>query len=141
MSKLTIHERDISPKLCQSCAACCRIKLPVSNTDSRYRMFLRTTGFNVLPPPTTVGGDCCDGDHDIKIDMGYCPHLRLDVDADVKRYSCTIHGTEKLPKLCKEYNCVSWAKTKNSYNERNEILVTANAALKRVNAAGERADE
>lgn len=46
---LTITQRDISSELCQRCAACCRVALTLRNTDSRYRMFLRTLGFTVLP--------------------------------------------------------------------------------------------
>lgn len=46
--ELNICANDIQSSLCQRCASCCRIKITVTNTDSRYRKFLRAVGFSVL---------------------------------------------------------------------------------------------
>lgn len=105
----SISESDIQSKVCQLCAACCRIRLKISNTDSRYRKFLRTVGFRVLPEPRLNETDCCEKVHDIDIDMGYCKHLEAHVEDNVTRYECGVHDTDMLPELCRHFNCVSWA--------------------------------
>ena len=116
---IRIHERDVGSKLCQSCAACCRILLKIPGTDSRYRTFLRTVGFQVVPAPAPGQADCCDKVHDVELDMGFCKHL--DVKAD-QTFACRLHGTSAFPQLCEQFNCVSWAKANNNYSDGNPLL-------------------
>jgi hypothetical protein len=130
--KLDIHERDIEPKLCQRCAACCRITFNLQDTTPRYRRFLRQIGYNLLPPPAQGQADCCDKKHDVKVDMGYCRHLEIEERPEGKFYRCRIYGTNDFPDLCAQFNCVSWAKANDTYSERNTLLVRAQQALNRL---------
>lgn len=128
--KLDIHESDVSSSLCQSCAACCRVHVTVPATDSRFRSYLRAVGVTVLPPVPNAGDkDCCDQVHDIRIDLGACPHLVVPDEGAPQRYSCALHGADDYPELCRDYNCVSWAKSSNKYTESNELIAHAQRTL------------
>lgn len=129
--KLDIHERDIEPGLCRTCAACCRITFKLRDTNTRYRKFLRQIGYALLPPPSDGQQDCCAGKHNATVDMGYCRHIEIERHPDGDRYRCRIYGTSELPELCAEFNCVSWAKANDSYSEKNSLLMTAQSALDR----------
>src|SRR5690349_14836497 len=107
---IDIREHDIRSEVCQSCAACCRIRITVSNTDSRYRLFLRAIAMKVSPPMRENGQDCCGKVHSVSIDMGPCPHLIEDKVDGRSTFSCELYGTSSFPALCADYNCVSWAK-------------------------------
>lgn len=133
---LSISHQDISSRLCQRCGACCRIALTIKNTDSRYREFLRTTGFDVQPPVKAGEADCCDKVHDIRIDTGYCKHLEIGADAEGELFRCRLYGSKDLPKMCADYDCVSWSRHDNSYNDGNRLLVTAQTALNRLAKPG-----
>lgn len=126
---ITIHERDISSRVCRLCAACCRIKVLIPNTDSRYRTFLRKIGYSVLPAAPAASADCCDKVHDATLDLGWCKHLRLPTADSSSTYACSIYGSPEFPQLCAQYNCVSWAKSSNKYNPQNELLRKAQQAL------------
>lgn len=126
---LSIHESDISSELCQTCAACCTIKLQVAGTNSRYRKFLRTTGFKVEPVPAEGMDDCCEEQHDITINMGPCKHLKSVEVSTGRRFLCELHGSSRFPRLCAEYNCVSWAKARNNYTNANDLLMAAQKAF------------
>ena len=130
--KLDIHERDIEPDLCRLCAACCRITFRLQNTHTRYRKFLRRIGFNLLPPPAEGKEDCCPGKHTAVLDMGYCRNLEIETREDGPHYRCRIYVSEDLPELCREFNCVSWAKATDHYTEKNKLLWTAQNALDRL---------
>jgi hypothetical protein len=129
---LTIHERDIEPQLCRMCAACCRITFKLRDTNSRYRRFLRQVGYDVRPPCEPGQRDCCHKKHDVSIDMGYCRHLDREENQGREFYHCRIYGTDGLPELCAQFNCVSWAKANDSYTEKNALLVRAQQALDRL---------
>jgi len=105
--KLDIHERDIEPGLCQTCAACCRITFKLRDTTTRYRKFLRQIGYTLLPPPAAGQQDCCAGKHNATVDMDYCRHLEINQHLNGNLYICRVYGTEDLPELCAEFNCVS----------------------------------
>lgn len=126
--RLTITQRDITSELCQRCAACCRVTLTLRNTDSRYRVFLRTLGFSVLPAATDAAADCCDKVHDARIDTGDCPHLATDAGPPPRR-RCNLYGSARYPALCDDYDCVSWARHDNTYHDGNPLLVAAQRAL------------
>jgi hypothetical protein len=132
---LDLHERDIGSSLCQRCGACCRVFVAINNADSRFRRFLRTTGASVIPPAVSGQQDCCDEDHDIQVDLGWCQHLEILDEADVgRRFRCKVYGTPEFPDLCAHYNCVSWAKFANAYDASNEILIQAQEAFNRLRA-------
>ena len=133
--ELTICHSDIKSSLCQRCAACCRIQIQVAKTDSRYRKFLRTIGYTVIPAVAEGKTDCCDETHDITLDMGYCRHLAYWVEDGEAKYRCKLYGTSEFPQLCGDFDCVSWARSGNGYNEANATLVTAQRALDKLRAA------
>jgi len=135
--ELNIVHADITSELCQRCAACCRIYLTLANTDSRYRKFLRTIGYSVLPPAVEGEQDCCDEIHDVRLDMGSCKHLEITTGDEETSYRCQLHGTSEFPQLCADFDCVSWSKHNNAYNEDNHTIVTAQMALDALRNAGE----
>lgn len=123
--RLTIHEQDVCSALCTQCAACCRIFLNLRSTDSRYRKFLRGIGLQLTCNPKGSNGDCCDDVHDVRVDMGPCLHL----ERGDRGWVCKLYGMASYPQLCKDFNCVSWAKARNVYNSRNKTLAAAQATL------------
>lgn len=125
--ELTIMETDIKSALCQRCGECCRIRLPVDSTP-RYRKYLRAIGLNVEPKPKDGEDDCCGETHKIKVDLGYCQHL--EVSHKGTRFRCRIHEQRNYPQLCREYNCVSWAKATGTYESGNELMVRVQELLK-----------
>ncbi len=126
---LTIHERDISPAVCQRCARCCQIEIKLPNTDSRYRKFLRGVGMNLSPPVADGQDDCCDDPHEATLRLGPCMHLRSEETPGGPRYACALYGDSRRPELCEHFNCVSWAKVANLYNPRNELMACAQRAF------------
>jgi hypothetical protein len=113
------------------CGACCRVELKISNTSTRYRRFLRQIGYNVLPPLEPEQADCCDKQHDVTLDMGYCKHLLVKTDGGME-CKCKIYGQAEFPQLCADFNCVGWAKAHETYSEKNGLLVAAQMALNRL---------
>jgi hypothetical protein len=75
---LDINERDIESKLCQTCAACCRITFKLRDTKLRYWWFLGQIGYNLVPAPAPGQGDCCDKKHNATVVMGYCKYLQIE---------------------------------------------------------------
>ena len=132
---LDIHERDIGEALCRACAACCRVTFKLPDTNSRYRRFLRQTGWTVLPPARDDRADCCDAKHDATVDAGPCRHLVSEDRGGTTLHRCTVHGTAAHPDLCADFNCVSWAKAHDTYSDRNSLLVSAQRALDRLRAS------
>ena len=126
---LDIHERDIEPNLCQTCAACCRVTFKLRDTNSRYRCFLRQIGYKVLPDKEHGQADCCDKKHDVTVDMGDCKQLDVEHRHEGANYRCHIYGTSDYPELCAQFNCVSWAKANDNYTDNNSLLVSAQQAL------------
>jgi hypothetical protein len=127
--KIDISHQDITSELCQTCAACCRVSLRIAGTNSRYRMFLRKLGYTVLPPPGEDKADCCEKEHEITLDMGYCKHLVTTEENGDAVYRCKIYGTSEFPDLCADFDCVSWAKHADRYVESNKTLRSGQAAL------------
>ncbi len=134
--KLDIRERDIDSNLCRICAGCCRITFKLRGTNSRYRRFLRQVGYDVLPRPAAGQPDCCEDRHDARADMGYCKFLEVDEQPGGTLFACQIYETSELPELCADFNCVSWAKANDSYNQRNPTLVRAQKAFDRLRSNG-----
>ncbi len=126
---INIREHDVCSTLCQRCGACCRIMVTITDADSRFRKFLRTTGAVVLPEAQSGKDDCCDGVHDIQLDLGWCQHLEILEGEGARSFRCRIYNTPQFPELCAQFNCVSWAKVYDCYNNNNELLVTAQKTL------------
>ena len=127
--EINITQKDISSELCQRCAACCDVWLTVPNVDPRYRMFLRQRGLKMDPPPKEGQPDCCEKNHDVKVAAPDCRHMeRFEENGDV-RYRCKAYGTSDFPQLCSDFDCVSWARHGNQYNDSNKLLVAAQTAL------------
>ena len=135
----TITELDISPQLCRR-AKCCEIQLNLPKTDSRYRKFLRALGFAMAPAPADGSADCCGNVHDVTLNLGPCRHLRKEQIDGEELFACKIyHESDSFPDLCRDFNCVSWAKCRNSYNLDNATLAAAQqawATLKQPEASG-----
>lgn len=131
--EINVAHSDIGSELCQSCAGCCRILLNLAGTSSRYRKFLRTIGFKVLPEAADGQDDCCAENHDIRVDMGHCKHLDLTTADGQIKYSCSLYGTDRFPELCADFDCVSWAKHGGNYHDGNPLLQIAQRALNRIN--------
>lgn len=128
--KSGLHERDITEAVCRRCAACCRVKVTVNATNSRFRAFLRTVGVSFTPEAPVGATDCCAEVHDIEVDLGECTHLETTILQGKPFYTCRLHGTDRLPQLCSEYNCVSWAKAHNVYQSGSSMMKRAEAAAK-----------
>lgn len=129
---IDIHERDIGTELCQVCGACCQITFKLRGTNTRYRRFLRQIGYILLSVPTPGQPDCCDKKHDVTVNMGYCKHLEIEHCADGEVYRCKIYNTGELPDLFSQFNCVSWAKTNDTYSPGNSLLTKAQQTFNRL---------
>ncbi len=127
--KIDISHKDIGSELCQRCAACCRVSLNIPGTTTRYRDFLRKLGYSVSPPPNENGEDCCEKQHDISLDMGYCKHLAIDSENGETLYRCKVYGTSEFPDLCADFDCVSWAKHGDAHRDSNKTIAAAQTAL------------
>ncbi len=132
--KLTINHADIGPRLCQRCGACCRVHLNLNNTDSRYRVYLRTLGYELDPPAQPGQADCCEKRHNVRLDMGWCKHLEIGAQDGRPLYRCRIYQGAQYPRLCADFDCVSWARQADTYNERNRTLAAAQRTLDLLNS-------
>lgn len=92
-------------------------------------MFLRQLGYVVQPPAKEGEPDCCGEPHDVGLDMGYCRHLEMKNENGETRCRCSVYRTADFPQLCADFDCVSWAKHGDGYNDRNNTLVIAQKAL------------
>lgn len=130
--EIDIRHADIGSRLCQRCGACCRVHLNLNNTDTRYRAFLRTLGFTLDPPAQAGQADCCEKRHNVRLDMGWCKHLEIGERDGHPHYRCRLYGKVEYPRLCADFDCVSWALQADTYNGRNRTLAAAQRALNRL---------
>jgi len=87
---------DVTEALCQHCAYCCKNTLiPVTLDERTYEYFLEI-GIDIERDPISPESGI--------INAGACRHLIDDEDC----YKCGIYDSR--PQLCKDYNCVAWAK-------------------------------
>ena len=98
-----LHEKDITSELCGKCGICCSfaIRPKHSTVDRRYMYFLKAT-VEKHENIEFIG----DG---LRIT---CSHL--------KDRKCTIY--DKRPQLCRDFNCVAWAKVSNNLDQYNRVL-------------------
>jgi len=97
-----LTEVDITEDVCKSCAICCEIEIKPSWKDPRQMEWLHAIVDNHAYIESTERG--------VKI---RCSHL-------IDNYKCGIYN--KRPKLCRDFNCVSWAKVSNDLTQYNKVL-------------------
>ncbi|MCL2398871.1 MAG: DUF4176 domain-containing protein [Defluviitaleaceae bacterium] len=93
--KMKLDYSDITEELCQHCAECCNLYLPVT-LDDRFYEYLKARGLNITRDPKDPSNGA--------LNLGYCMHnIR-----EGEKIRCGIY--ENRPRLCREYNCVAWAR-------------------------------
>lgn len=99
---------DITEEVCIRCGDCCKIYAPVSGNE-RYLNFIKEIGLPFVQ----------DDAKTIRISLGYCPKLeKKEQDGEIL-FLCSIYGSR--PQLCKDFNCVAWAKVSNTYDKSEFI--------------------
>ena len=112
-----LQEKDITSDLCKRCGMCCEITLGVDETDYRQVEFLRAVVEN-YSFIEYVGDGCVSL---------RCSHLKQTKLSDEDpHWECSIY--DDRPQLCKDYNCVSWAKVSNDLTLYSQVLEKAGIA-------------
>ena len=109
MQDWPLQEKDITEDVCQRCGICCEIELTPNWTDSRRLPWLRAIVENHDNITQTGSG--------IRI---RCSHLKKTKHATDPHWECDIY--EDRPQLCRDFNCVSWAKYSNDLTQYNRVL-------------------
>jgi len=104
-----LQEKDITEDVCQRCGICCEIELTPNWTDSRRLPWLRAIVENHDNITQTGSG--------IRI---RCSHLKQTKHATDPHWECDIY--EDRPQLCRDFNCVSWAKYSDDLTQYNRVL-------------------
>ena len=104
-----LQEKDITEDVCKSCGICCEIELKPSWTDARRIDWLRAIVDKHDNITQTGSG--------IRI---RCSHLKQTKHATDPHWECDIY--EDRPQLCRDFNCVSWAKYSNDLTQYNRVL-------------------
>ena len=104
-----IQEKDITEDVCKTCGICCEIEIKTSWPDVRRFEWLRAIVEN----------------HDSieTIDKGIrirCSHLKPTKHATDPHWECDIYETR--PQLCRDFNCVSWAKVTDDLTQYDKVL-------------------
>ena len=104
-----LQEKDITSDLCKKCGICCEIELKPKWEDSRRLPWLKAIVEN----------------HDNITQAGSgirirCSHLRQTKHATNPHWECDIY--EDRPQLCRDFNCVSWAKYTGDTTQYNRVL-------------------
>jgi len=100
--KAELGYADITENLCQHCAYCCLNTLIPVSLDERTYKYYQACGLDI-----EWDGESPEG----LINGGACQHL-VQVGA---AYMCGIYSHR--PQLCKDYNCVAWAKVAGTESE------------------------
>tara|TARA_R110002020_G_scaffold212966_3_gene419663 strand:+ start:205 stop:621 length:417 start_codon:yes stop_codon:yes gene_type:complete len=106
-----LQEKDITEKVCQSCGICCEIEIKPNWKDPRQFEWLEAIVENHDNITATRKG--------IRI---RCSHLKQTKMGWLKM-ECDIY--DKRPQLCRDFNCVSWAKYSNDLTQYNRVLERA----------------
>ena len=105
-----LQEKDITGDLCKRCGLCCELTIGVDESDPRQVGFLRA----VVENYTTID---FLGEGRISI---RCSHLKQTKLSTEPHWECDIYETR--PQLCRDFNCVSWAKVTNDRTLYNRVL-------------------
>ncbi len=103
-----LKEEHITTKVCQRCALCCEMELKPYFRDERMMSALSVMVEEHDNIKWTGSG--------IRI---RCSHL-INLKSDGSLKGCKIYNDR--PKLCKDFNCVSWARVSNNRDQYNEVL-------------------
>ena len=104
-----LQEKDITSDLCKRCGICCEIELKPNWQDSRRLPWLKAIVEN--------HDNITQSGNGIRI---RCSHLRQTKHATNPHWECDIY--EDRPQLCRDFNCVSWAKVTNDLTQYNRVL-------------------
>jgi len=107
-----LQEKDITSELCKRCGLCCELTIAPATEDTRQLEYYRTVVEN--HPDITFN----DGSLSIR-----CSHLKKTKHSPTPHWECSIY--EDRPQLCRDYNCVSWAKVANDTSRYNQVLEIA----------------
>ena len=100
-----LQESDITSELCEKCALCCSNTISFPWDDRKIEWF--DSAVEKMDGIEVVG----HGSYKFT-----CSHL--------KDNKCTIYETR--PQLCRDYNCVTWAKVTNDLNVYNQVIEIKN---------------
>lgn len=103
--------KDITEELCILCGACCSIYIPITG-DARYINFIKEIGLPYIEENSKT----------LRLYLGPCPKLKEIKEGDITKYYCTIY--QNRPQLCRDFNCVAWAKVSNKY-ENSQLVKKA----------------
>ena len=101
-----LQEADITESVCKSCAICCEIEIKPNWKDPRQMEWLRAIVDKHNHIKDTAKG--------IRI---RCSYIEGD---DEIGYKCGIYN--ERPQLCRDFNCVSWAKVSNNLEQYNKVI-------------------
>ena len=109
MKEWPLQEKDITEDVCKRCGICCEIELKPNWTDSRRMFWLGAIVENHDNITQTGSGI-----------RSRCSHLKQTKHATNPYWECDIY--EDRPQLCRDFNCVSWAKVTNDLTQYNRVL-------------------
>jgi len=104
-----LQEEDINEDVCKKCAICCEIELKPNWKNPRQ--------FEWLGAIVEGHDNITETRKGIRI---RCSHLRQTKYATGPYWECGIY--EDRPRLCRDFNCVSWAKYSDDLTQYNRVL-------------------
>ena len=104
-----LQEEDITEDVCKKCAICCEIELKPNWKNPRQ--------FEWLSAIVEGHDNITETKKGIRI---RCSHLRQTKYATEPHWECDIYETR--PQLCRDFNCVSWAKYSDDLTQYNRVL-------------------
>ena len=117
--KWPLKERDITSDVCKRCAICCSIEVnvyvdPVKGVPEESVSFINENVSFLMNQGTTDRGKITKTKNGFRV---ACIHLDHKEDGT---YECGIYNMR--PRLCKNFNCVEWAKESGNLYQYNQAL-------------------
>ena len=117
--KWPLKERDITSDVCKRCAICCTIEVdvslyPVDGVPEESMFFINKNVSSLMAKGSPDKGKITKTKNGFRI---ACVHLDHKEDGT---YSCGIY--KMRPRLCKNFNCVEWAKESGNIYQYNQAL-------------------